>query len=40
VFSLFAGMMVLQLIRVATMIPEGVPLKQIQKQLGMEFASD
>ena len=42
VFSFFAGMMVLQLIWVATMVPEtkGVPLEQIQKQLGMEFAPD
>ncbi len=36
VFSFFAGMMVLQLIWVRTMVPEtkGVPLEQIQKQLG------
>jgi SP family arabinose:H+ symporter-like MFS transporter len=36
VFSFFAGMMVLQLIWVKTMVPEtkGVPLEQIQKQLG------
>jgi MFS transporter, SP family, arabinose:H+ symporter len=42
VFSFFAGMMVLQLIWVATMVPEtkGVPLEQIQKQLGIEFAPD
>lgn len=35
VFSFFAGMMVLQLIWVKTMVPEtkGVPLEQIQKQL-------
>ncbi len=38
VFSFFAGMMVLQLIWVKTMVPEtkGVPLEQIQKQLGVE----
>jgi sugar porter (SP) family MFS transporter len=38
VFSFFAGMMVLQLIWVKTMVPEtkGVPLEQIQRQLGME----
>ena len=38
VFSFFAGMMVLQLIWVRTMVPEtkGVPLEQIQKQLGIE----
>jgi SP family arabinose:H+ symporter-like MFS transporter len=38
VFSLFAGMMVLQLIWVKMMVPEtkGVPLEQIQKQLGIE----
>jgi sugar porter (SP) family MFS transporter len=38
VFSFFAGMMVLQLIWVNTMVPEtkGVPLEQIQKQLGIE----
>jgi MFS transporter, SP family, arabinose:H+ symporter len=38
VFSFFAGMMVLQLIWVKTMVPEtkGVPLEQIQKQLGIE----
>jgi MFS transporter, SP family, arabinose:H+ symporter len=38
VFSFFAGMMVLQLIWVETMVPEtkGVPLEQIQKQLGIE----
>jgi sugar porter (SP) family MFS transporter len=38
VFSLFTGMMVLQLIWVRTMVPEtkGVPLEQIQKQLGIE----
>jgi hypothetical protein len=38
VFSFCAGMMVLQLIWVKTMVPEtkGVPLEQIQKQLGIE----
>ncbi len=38
VFSFFTGMMVLQLIWVRTMVPEtkGVPLEQIQKQLGIE----
>jgi MFS transporter, SP family, arabinose:H+ symporter len=38
VFSFFAGMMVLQLIWVKTMVPEtkGVPLEQIQKQMGIE----
>ena len=38
VFSFFAAMMVLQLIWVKTMVPEtkGVPLEQIQKQLGIE----
>jgi MFS transporter, SP family, arabinose:H+ symporter len=38
VFSFFAFMMVLQLIWVKTMVPEtkGVPLEQIQKQLGIE----
>jgi SP family arabinose:H+ symporter-like MFS transporter len=38
VFSFFAGMMVLQLIWVRTMVPEtkGVPLEQIQGQLGIE----
>jgi SP family arabinose:H+ symporter-like MFS transporter len=38
VFSFFAGMMVLQLIWVKTMVPEtkGVPLEQIQKRLGIE----
>jgi SP family arabinose:H+ symporter-like MFS transporter len=37
VFSFFASMMVLQLIWVKTMVPEtkGVPLEQIQKQLGI-----
>jgi len=38
VFSFFSGMMVLQLIWVKTTVPEtkGVPLEQIQKQLGIE----
>jgi len=38
VFSFFAFMMVLQLIWVKTMVPEtkGVPLEQMQKQLGIE----
>ncbi|MGA2856787.1 MAG: sugar porter family MFS transporter [Candidatus Sulfotelmatobacter sp.] len=38
IFSFFAGMMVLQLIWVKTLVPEtkGVPLEQIQKQLGIE----
>lgn len=38
VFLFFCGMMVLQLVWVATMVPEtkGVPLEQIQKKLGME----
>ena len=38
VFSFFAGMMVLQLLWVKTMVPEtkAVPLEQIQKQLGIE----
>jgi sugar porter (SP) family MFS transporter len=38
VFAFFAGMMVLQLIWVKMMVPEtkGVPLEQIQKQLGIE----
>jgi MFS transporter, SP family, arabinose:H+ symporter len=37
IFSFFASMMVLQLIWVKTMVPEtkGVPLEQIQKQLGI-----
>ncbi len=37
IFSFFTGMMVLQLIWVATLVPEtkGVPLEQIQKQLGI-----
>src|SRR5580692_11425250 len=38
VFSFFAGMMVLQLVWVRTQVPEtkGVPLEQIQRQLGIE----
>jgi sugar porter (SP) family MFS transporter len=38
VFLFFCGMMVLQLIWVKTMVPEtkGVPLEQIQRQLGIE----
>jgi MFS family permease len=38
VFSFFAGMMVLQLIWVKTMVPEtkGASLEQIQRQLGIE----
>ena len=38
VFAFFAGMMVLQLIWVKTLVPEtkGVPLEQIQAQLGIE----
>ncbi|MGC1451174.1 MAG: sugar porter family MFS transporter [Candidatus Sulfotelmatobacter sp.] len=38
VFSFFAAMMVLQLVWVKTMVPEtkGVPLEQIQRQLGIE----
>ena len=38
VFAFFAGMMVLQLIWVKTMVPEtkGVPLEQIQKQMGID----
>jgi MFS family permease len=37
IFSFFTGMMILQLIWVNTMVPEtkGVPLEQIQKQLGI-----
>ncbi len=37
IFAFFTGMMVLQLIWVNTMVPEtkGVPLEQIQKQLGI-----
>src|SRR5208283_1290439 len=42
VFSFFACMMVLQLIWVATMVPEtkGVPLEQIQRQLGIELGPE
>ena len=38
VFLFFCGMMVLQLVWVKTMVPEtkGVPLEEIQKQLGIE----
>ncbi len=38
VFSIFCGMMVLQLLWVKTMMPEtkGVPLEQMQKRLGIE----
>jgi sugar porter (SP) family MFS transporter len=38
VFSFFCGMMVLQLLWVKTMVPEtkGVPLEQMQRQLGIE----
>jgi MFS transporter, SP family, arabinose:H+ symporter len=38
VFAFFAGMMVLQLLWVATMVPEtkGVPLEEIQRQLGIQ----
>jgi len=38
IFSFFAGMMMLQLLWVQTMVPEtkGVPLEQIQRQLGIE----
>jgi hypothetical protein len=37
-FSFFAGMMVLQLLWVITMVPEtkGASLEQIQRQLGIE----
>ena len=40
VFLFFCGMMVLQLIWVKTMVPEtkGVPLEEIQRQLGIEEA--
>ena len=42
VFAFFASMMVLQLIWVKTMVPEtkGVPLEEIQKQLGIARAPD
>jgi SP family arabinose:H+ symporter-like MFS transporter len=38
IFSFFAGMMVMQLLWVQAVVPEtkGVPLEQIQKQLGIE----
>ena len=38
VFCIFCGMMVLQLVWVKFMVPEtkGVPLEQMQKQLGIE----
>ena len=38
IFAFFAGMMMLQLLWVKTMVPEtkGVPLEQIQRQLGIE----
>jgi sugar porter (SP) family MFS transporter len=38
IFSFFTGMMMMQLIWVQTMVPEtkGVPLEQIQRQLGIE----
>jgi sugar porter (SP) family MFS transporter len=38
IFSFFTGMMVLQLLWVKAMVPEtkGVPLEQIQRQLGIE----
>ena len=38
IFSFFTGMMILQLVWVKTMVPEtkGVPLEQIQRQLGIE----
>src|SRR5215831_669117 len=38
IFSFFTGMMVVQLLWVKTMVPEtkGVPLEQIQRQLGIE----
>jgi MFS family permease len=38
IFSFFAGVMILQLLWVQTMVPEtkGVPLEQIQQQLGIE----
>lgn len=38
IFSFFCGMMVLQLLWVSTMVPEtkGVPLEQIQRQMGIE----
>ncbi len=38
VFAFYAGMMVLQLIWVITMLPEtkGIPLEEIQRKLGIE----
>lgn len=41
IFSFFAGMMILQLLWVKAMVPEtkGVPLEQIQHQLGIEQAN-
>jgi sugar porter (SP) family MFS transporter len=41
IFLFFTGMMVLQLLWVATMVPEtkGVPLEEIQKRLGIEQES-
>ncbi len=38
VLLLFCGMMVRQLLRVVTMVPEtkGVPLEEIQKNLGID----
>jgi hypothetical protein len=38
VFSFFAGMMVLQLLWVMSMVPEtkGVSLEQIQREMGIE----
>ena len=38
IFAFFTGMMILQLLWVKTMVPEtkGVPLEQIQRQLGVE----
>lgn len=38
IFAFFAGMMILQLLWVQTLVPEtkGVPLEQIQRQLGIE----
>jgi hypothetical protein len=37
VFTFFAGMMMLQLVWVATMVPEtkGVPLEQVEQKLGV-----
>ena len=38
IFLFFCGMMVLQLVWVATMVPgtKGVPLEEMQKRLGIE----